>query len=92
METARLRAIVTAMKSQLLRLSSAETLEEKSTTTDDLVKAFADLVELLALGPEPETRPCPACHRVVRREATVCGFCWIKLTPPHLGINGGLPH
>lgn len=38
--------------------------------------AFAALVESMALGPEPATRPCPKCQALVRADAQRCGFCW----------------
>jgi len=46
-----------------------------------LVAAWADLVEQLALGPEPEVRQCPACHRTCMRDATACGHCFRPLPP-----------
>ena len=46
-----------------------------------LVAAWADLVEQLALGPEPEVRECPACHRICMRNATACGHCFRPLPP-----------
>jgi hypothetical protein len=48
-----------------------------------LGQAFADLSKHMALGPEPETRPCPACGQLGMRNATVCGYCWTK-TPPQV--------
>lgn len=42
---------------------------------------WQDLVDLLALGPEPELRSCPACGRRVMRAARRCGFCWGALAP-----------
>ena len=46
-----------------------------------LVAAWADLVDQLALGPEPEVRECPACHRICMRNATACGHCFRPLPP-----------
>jgi len=46
-----------------------------------LVAAWADLVDQLALGPEPEVRACPACHRICMRDATACGHCFRPLPP-----------
>ena len=46
-----------------------------------LVAAWADLVDQLALGPEPEVRECPACHRTCMRNATACGHCFRALPP-----------
>lgn len=27
----------------------------------------------------PNLRPCPACGRTIRLEATLCGYCWKKV-------------
>ena len=43
--------------------------------------AWKDLVAVLALGPAPETRECPACHGVGMRAASRCGHCWAALAP-----------
>jgi hypothetical protein len=44
--------------------------------------SWAALTDLLALGPEPALRDCPSCGKSGMRNASVCGFCWAKLTPP----------
>jgi hypothetical protein len=43
--------------------------------------AWGQLVHLL--GPEPEraTRKCPRCGNLGMRQATRCGYCWLKLVP-----------
>ena len=46
-----------------------------------LVAAWRDLVDQLALGPEPEVRACPACHHICMRDATACGHCFRPLPP-----------
>lgn len=43
--------------------------------------AWAELVGLLALGPEPETRECPTCRTIGMRAASRCGNCWSALEP-----------
>ena len=43
--------------------------------------SWARLVGVLALGPAPEQRACPACHSDCRCAATLCGNCWAKLPP-----------
>jgi hypothetical protein len=43
--------------------------------------SWAELVNLLALGPAPQLRECPTCHHSGMRAATVCGYCWTKLPP-----------
>jgi hypothetical protein len=42
-------------------------------------RRWQDLVDLLALGPEPDLRSCPSCGRRVMLAATRCGFCWEPL-------------
>jgi hypothetical protein len=77
----RLRVTLAAIEIELARLSGPANV---------LRSSVADLVEQLALGPEPEVRACPVCQRVVRRAATMCGHCWTKLTPPSGGSVSAL--
>ncbi len=67
----RLRAIVGAIERELAQDPPA----------DSLRKAWLELVELLALGPAPQTRECPACHAVGMRAASRCSNCWGALAP-----------
>jgi hypothetical protein len=78
----RLRAIVAAIERDLARLSPDVTSDNGATPAGGLRASVADLVQALALGPEPEYRRCPVCRRVDMRAATVCGHCWTKLVPP----------
>jgi hypothetical protein len=73
MENARLRTIIATIDHQLAHRDEKQTVE--------LTRAFAELVQVLALGPEPEVRTCPSCHKTVRLAATLCGYCWARLTP-----------
>ncbi|MBE7454036.1 MAG: hypothetical protein HS111_35875 [Kofleriaceae bacterium] len=41
--------------------------------------AWRELVDKLALGPEPELRACPACGATCMQTATRCGHCWTEL-------------
>lgn len=66
-----LRAIVAVIDQEIVQ----------APPTPALRAAWAELVEVLALGPAPETRECPACHRIGRRAATRCGHCWVALQP-----------
>lgn len=43
--------------------------------------SWTDLVAVLALGPAPETRPCPVCTGTGMRTASRCSHCWAKLEP-----------
>ena len=44
--------------------------------------AWSRLVGILALEPPRALRACPRCGELGMREATVCGYCWLKLVPP----------
>lgn len=76
----RLRATVATMEREMASLRSAPKNEEGKGAHDALVTSFDDLVQQLALGPEPEVRDCPNCGAVCMRLATVCSGCWTKLT------------
>jgi hypothetical protein len=78
----RLRATVAKVEREIARLPARNIGEGGESPASELGACFADLVEQLALGPEPEVRECPVCKRIVRRAATRCGSCWSKLTPP----------
>jgi hypothetical protein len=56
-------------------------IEQAQSLPPGVSGAFADLVELLALGPEPELRVCPDCGTSALRAATICARCWTHLTP-----------
>lgn len=71
----RIRAIVATIDREMSRLP-------RRVATDGLLASWADLVDELALGPEPEVRECPVCKHVGMRAATLCGHCWTKLSPP----------
>lgn len=44
-----------------------------------LTAAWDSLKSHLAIGPAPDTRPCPHCSRTIMSAATLCGYCWAKL-------------
>ncbi|TMB26773.1 MAG: hypothetical protein E6J62_19080 [Deltaproteobacteria bacterium] len=44
--------------------------------------AWSRLVTVLALEPPRPMRACPRCGELGMRDATVCGYCWLKLVPP----------
>jgi hypothetical protein len=52
--------------------------------------SWARLTGVLALGPAPELRACPVCHRDCRRAATLCGRCWTRLPPAPSGVDAAL--
>ena len=76
-----LRATIAAIERALARLAPEVTNDNGSTPADGLRASVADLVGLLALGPEPEYRRCSVCRHFCMSGATTCGHCWTKLTP-----------
>lgn len=78
----RLRVTLATIEREISALSPQEPTQRASGgPTHALTLAWADLVHQLDLGPEPERRECPVCHHFGMAKATVCGFCWTKLTP-----------
>jgi hypothetical protein len=78
----RLRVTVATIAREIEGLSrQSATKEANDDPTRSLTLAWRDLVHQLDLGSEPERRECPICHHVGMAKATVCGFCWTKLTP-----------
>ena len=73
-----LRALVATIDGEMSRSSGPG---ENNRPTGELRSSWAKLVELLALGPAPETRECPICQHIGMRDATRCGYCWTKLSP-----------
>jgi hypothetical protein len=73
----KLRAAVAAVDGALSQPSVAG----EAASPGRLEAAWHELVELLALGPEPDYRECPTCGATAMREATVCGHCWTHLAP-----------
>jgi len=70
-EHTHLRAVIATIDREVSMLASKGLLSS----------SWAELVELLALGPAPLVRECPVCKHTGRREATRCGYCWTKLSP-----------
>jgi hypothetical protein len=68
---AKLRAIVAVIDQELVQ----------APPTPALRAAWDELISVLALGPAPQTRECPACHGVGMRAASRCGHCWAALEP-----------
>jgi len=67
----KLRAIVAVIDQEIVQVPP----------TPALRAAWAELVEVLALGPAPQTRECPVCHGIGMRGASRCGHCWAALEP-----------
>lgn len=68
---AKLRAVVAVIDQELVQAPPSPTLHA----------AWDELVSVLALGPAPQTRACPACHGIGMRAASRCGHCWAALEP-----------
>jgi hypothetical protein len=84
-ERARLRALVATIDRELSRLPRSTATEG----TDGLIVSWAELVKVLALGPVPEVRECPVCKHIGMLAATLCGYCWTKLSPLSSEMHGG---
>lgn len=78
----RLRATVATIEDEISRLPNQGRDVNSGSPPNGLLASFTDLVEQLALGPEPEVRQCAVCKHTGMRAATLCGYCWTKLTPP----------
>lgn len=74
-----LRALVEAVDRDVARLGPPGAEDEGA--QDGLRASWRALVDSLALGPEPEYRVCPKCGGIGMRAATLCAYCWAKLTP-----------
>ncbi len=81
MQNDTIRGCVGVVGGHMSRLSAEAATGIGKTTIGDLTAAWAALVKVMALGPEPELRECPACHQTGMRAATLCGYCWTKLAP-----------
>lgn len=84
-DTVRLRTVIAAIDRELSLLPPSE--GDGVAATQPLLRSWAELVDLLALGPAPETRECPICGHTGTRAATRCGNCWNKLSPLAAAAN-----
>ncbi len=81
MNNTELRALMARMQEQVTRSAEGASAENGKA----LEGAWANLSQHLAVGPAPDTRDCPACGKTVMTAATVCGYCWTKLSGSHPG-------
>ena len=72
-DQAHLRAIVAVINQEMSSMAAPSAV--------GLRASWAELIETLALSPAPDVRTCPSCGQVGMRLATVCGYCWTKLSP-----------
>lgn len=82
MNNTRKRELVSIVESELRKLKDCEPASAMKVNADLLKDSFSKLVELLALGPEPETRNCPHCGMRGMKAATICGYCWTNTPQP----------
>ena len=83
----RMRVTLASMDHELDGLMGSTTATADRGRLDALRSSLGELAQHLALGPEPELCACPVCHRPGMRSATLCGYCWTKLTPPAKGAR-----
>jgi hypothetical protein len=69
---------VTKLRASVARIEQEIALAPPSAA---MRAAWAELVAVLALGPAPQTRECPACHTIGMYAASRCGNCWAALAP-----------
>ena len=77
----KLRTIIDAINMEIAHVPPSPTLRVE----------WQHLVELLALGPEPQTRVCPNCQGTGMRAASRCGHCWAALAPLPALVDGVKP-
>ncbi len=75
-QRSKLRAMAAQLDGAVSELLLQDTVDGYARSTQTLAAHWAGLVELLALGPEPQVRNCPFCQELVMKAATRCGFCW----------------
>jgi len=81
------RSVVERIGREIADLSKVLTTEGSAPAVGRLAASWAELVDLLALGPAPELRECPGCGHTGMSAATLCGYCWTRLTPPPRGAG-----
>lgn len=74
----KLRTAVAAIEREILQVPPSPALQT----------AWTQLVDVLALGPAPQTRECPTCHSIGIRAASRCSNCWatLEMLPPQSDV------
>lgn len=54
----------------------SERLREARVCIDQIQQHIEASVEVV-----PSRRDCPACGKSIRAQATLCGYCWTRLSP-----------
>lgn len=83
-----LRSAVGAVDRQVSLLAAQRSTEGGASAVGDLLSTWATLLERLALGPAPDVRSCPACGHLGMSAATLCGYCWTRLSPIQPTVGG----
>lgn len=80
-DRAGVRAVMTTIDQQILQLAKLSLTGpgQQNGSVDQLRRSWAQLVNLIALGPAPQVRSCPVCKHIGMRAATRCGYCWTTL-------------
>lgn len=85
MGVATIRELVEKVAADIRRVEWTEKGTAESAGSQ-LSADWKDLVVALALGPTADW-PCPRCGHLGMRDATLCGYCWQRLTPPSLAAR-----
>ncbi len=72
-----LRALIARMQEQVTLAAGATPTDENK---KNLESAWNSLNGHLAVGPAPDTKVCPTCKHEIMGAASLCGFCWTKLS------------
>jgi hypothetical protein len=76
-----LRKLIADVEGGLAKIEAAGAADV-SAQTKELRARWVALVDNLAIGPEPATRKCPFCKKLIMHDATRCLHCWAKSAPP----------
>lgn len=76
-----LRTAVESIEQQMASLATQTTVDAYRAAATTLAASWGELTKLLALGEAAPLRKCPRCERLGMRTATLCGYCWLKLSP-----------
>lgn len=81
MQHTEMRSLLARVQGHIAVVSAAASTDESRAHAAELETSFAALVKHVDVGVAPEVRVCSGCQRTGMREATTCGYCWMKLTP-----------
>jgi hypothetical protein len=88
-ERSKLRAIVADIQGQVSAISTQFPAAQQAAVAARFAVSWAALVELLALGPEPDMRKCPFCDSSIQKAATRCMHCWKESHAPAEPASSG---